>query len=83
MLTEGGASGNEPTPEARPEAEASAEPDESAAVPPVDPAGNEPEQPVTESAPPELSAEGVNAQTSSAVLQDEPEPESAEVVAAS
>ena len=78
MLTEGGASGNEPEPEA-----ALAESDESATAPPVNPAGNEPEQAVPEFAPPELSAEVVNAQTSSAVLQDEPENESAEVVAAS
>jgi small subunit ribosomal protein S2 len=80
MLTEGGASGNEPAPEARPEAEAS---DERSAAPSAEPAENEHEQAVAEFAPPEISAEGVDAQTSSAVLQDEPENESAEVVAAS
>jgi small subunit ribosomal protein S2 len=83
MLTEGGASGDEPAPEARPEAEASAESDESTAAPPITPDGNESEEAVTESAPPQLSAEEINAQTSGAVLQDEPENESAEVVAAS
>jgi small subunit ribosomal protein S2 len=83
MLTEGGASGNEPASEARAEPEASGESEESAAASVVDPAVNEPEHAVAEFAPPAPSAEEVNGQTSSAVLQDEPENESAEVVAAS
>src|SRR5436190_522510 len=80
MLTEGGASGDEPAPEASAEAVASAESDESAAA---SPEGTEPERAVEESAPPELSAEPVSAQPDNAVLQNEPENESAEVVAAS
>ncbi len=81
MLTEGGASGDEPASEASTEAVASVESAESAAIPA--PAGNEPEQTVPEAAPPELSAEPVTAQPDNAVLQNEPENESAEVVAAS
>ena len=80
MLTEGGASGDGPAPEASAEAVASAESGESA---PASPVGTEPEQAVAESAPPELSAEPVSARPENAVLQNEPENESAEVVAAS
>ncbi len=79
MLTEGGASADEPSAEARPEAEGSADSGESAAAP----EGSEPEQAIAESAPPEPGTEEINAQASGAVLQDEPENESAEVVAAS
>lgn len=81
MLTEGGASADEPQAEAKPEA--SAEPGEIATAPPAAPSGSEPEQAVPEPAPPELSAQDNDAQTSGDVLEDEPEEESAEVVAAS
>jgi small subunit ribosomal protein S2 len=81
MLTEGGASGDEPAPGASPEVVASGESDETAAASPA-PEGNEPEQVVPETAP-ELSAEPLSAQSDNAVLQNEPENESAEVVAAS
>ena len=81
MLTEGGASAEEPQAEAKPEA--SAESGEIATAPPVAPSGSEPEQAVAEAAPPELSAQDNDAQTSGEVLQEEPENESAEVVAAS
>jgi len=78
MLTEGGASADEPQAEGRPER--SAESGESATAAP---AASEPEQAAAESAPPELSAQGIDVQPSGDVLQDEPESESAEVVAAS
>ena len=81
MLTEGGASADEPQAEARPEAPA--ESGESATAPPVAPAASEPEQAAAEAAPLELSAQDTNAQTNGDVLQDEVESESAEVVAAS
>jgi small subunit ribosomal protein S2 len=82
MLTEGGASGDEPAPAAGAEAVASVESDQSAAAL-SEPEGNEPEQTVAEAAPVELSAQPVSAQPDNAVLKNEPENESAEVVAAS
>ena len=78
MLTEGGASADEPQSETKPEASA-----ESGEIAPVAPSGSEPEQAVAEAPPPELSAPDNDAQASGDVLQDEPENESAEVVAAS
>jgi small subunit ribosomal protein S2 len=82
MLTEGGASADEPATEAKPEAEESAPVSESAAAPASGVESSEPEA-EPESAPPALSAEPIGAQPGNAVLQDEPEAESAEVVAAS
>ena len=82
MLTEGGASADEPVTEAKPEPEASAPASEGADAPPVAVENGEPEA-APESAPPALSAEPIGAQPGNAVLQDEPEAESAEVVAAS
>ncbi len=82
MLTEGGASADEPVTEVKPEAEASAPASESAAAPPGAVESGEPEA-EPESAPPALSAEPIGAQPGNALLQDEPEAESAEVVAAS
>jgi small subunit ribosomal protein S2 len=82
MLTEGGASADEPRAEAKPEA--SAESGEiTSAAPVAPPSGSEPEQAVAEAAPPELSAQDSDAQTNGDALQGEPENESAEVVAAS
>jgi small subunit ribosomal protein S2 len=85
MLTEGGASADEPQTEARSEAsaESGAQAGERATAPPVAPAGSEPEPAVTEAPPPELSAQDTNTQTSGDVPRDEPENQSAEVVAAS
>jgi len=82
MLTEGGASADEPGTEAKPEAEASAPASESDDAPVAAVESVEPEA-EPESAPPALSAEPIGAQPGNAVLQDEPEAESAEVVAAS
>jgi small subunit ribosomal protein S2 len=82
MLTEGGASGDEPAPEATAPGAAPAESDENAAAPPA-PKGAEAEQAAAESAPPELSAEPISSQPDNVVLQSEAENESAEVVAAS
>jgi len=82
MLTEGGASVDEPQAEARAEASAPASA-ESATAPTVAPAASEPEQAAAVAAPLELSAEDTNAQTSDDVPQDKPDSESAEVVAAS
>jgi small subunit ribosomal protein S2 len=82
MLTEGGASADEPGTEARPEAEAPAPASESDNAPVAAVESGEPEA-EPESAPPALSAEPIGAQPGNAVLQDEPEAESAEVVAAS
>jgi small subunit ribosomal protein S2 len=78
MLTEGGASADEPQAETKPEASA-----ESGEIAPVAPSGSDLEQAVAEAPPPELSAPDNDAQASGDVLQDEPENESAEVVAAS
>ncbi len=82
MLTEGGASADEPVTDAKPEAEASAPAGESAAAPAGAVESGEPEA-EPESARPAPSAEPIGAQPGNAVLQDEPEAESAEVVAAS
>src|SRR5712671_2428160 len=82
MLTEGGASADEPQAEARPEASAPASA-ESATAPTVTPAASEPEQAGAVAAPLELTAQDTNAQTSDDVPQDKPDSESAEVVAAS
>src|SRR5439155_17046008 len=88
MLTEGGASGEEPSggataeapvAEAKPEAEAPNAP-ESADTLPV---ASESMEPVTESAASEPSAGPISAQPGETVPQEEPENESAEVVAAS
>src|SRR5258708_206731 len=82
MLTEGGATAEEPVTEVKPEAEASAPTSEGADAPAAAVESGEPEA-EPESAPPALSAEPIAAQAGNAVLQDEPEAESAEVVAAS
>jgi len=88
MLTEGGASGEEPSggataeapvAEAKPEAEAPSAPES----PDTLPVASESMEPVTEPAASEPSAEPISAQPGETVLQEEPENESAEVVAAS
>jgi small subunit ribosomal protein S2 len=84
MLTEGGASAEEPAAATEPDAEtpAATSETESAAPPPVAVESTEPEL-IAESAPPAVvSNEQISAQPGELLLQDEPETESAEVVAA-
>ncbi|HEX7531005.1 MAG TPA: 30S ribosomal protein S2 [Pyrinomonadaceae bacterium] len=83
MLTEGGASAEEPATRTEPEAEtpAATSETEGAAAPPVAVESAEPEL-VAESVPPAVvSNEQISAQPGELLLQDEPENESAEVVA--
>ena len=85
MLTEGGASAEEPATATEPEAETSAATSETerAVAPPVAVESAEPEL-AAESAPPAVvNTEQISAQPGEPLLQDEPENESAEVVAAS
>ena len=76
MLTEGGATAEEPAAEAKPEAAAP----ESAEALPV---ATESVEPATEPAAPEPGAEPISAQPGETLLSEEPDNESAEVVAAS
>ena len=76
MLTEGGATAEEPAAEEKPEAAAP----ESAEALPV---ATESVEPATESAAPEPGAEPISAQPDETLLEAKPENESAEVVAAS
>jgi len=76
MLTEGGATAEEPAAEEKPEAATL----ESAEASPV---ATESVEPATESVAPEPGAEPISAQPGETLLSEEPDNESAEVVAAS
>jgi small subunit ribosomal protein S2 len=84
MLTEGGASAEEPATRTEPEAEtpAATSETEGAAAPPVAVESTEPKLVAESAPPPVVNTEQVSAQPGEPLLQDEPETESAEVVAA-
>src|SRR5207237_9094325 len=71
MLTEGGATAEEPAAEEKPEAAAPSEPESAEALP----VATESVAPATESASPEPGAEPISAQPDETLLEEEPENE--------